>query len=584
MLFNFRHFVMFGIFFFPLTFIAQLEKKLDSLCNLSDATIQSNAYKLIKPLQTIQQQAIREKNNAVLAKVHSTLSLTYYYAGDFPRNKFHSLQAISLYEKSGNYAALAHEYGELGFRMKDIDLQNAAHYMQKGIFIAESKSLDEAKKSLYNNYGTILIKKGLIDSALYYFNQSVLYNEKFNDQLGLTYSYNNIGALYLEKQQYELAKSYFTKALNIRLKHNNKYGIADSYAYLGDLAYAQNEYVIAQKYFLQSLEIAEKNKISNLIKYAYGMLKKSFESAGDFKSALTYSNKLQQFNDSLLTEKTQAKIVEYQTRFETAEKEKELVKHRLEAKIRTNTIWTLSLIVVFLILLAWLIFRALRLKNKHQKQAFELKEQIAAVETENSLQGQRLAISRDLHDNIGSQLTFIISSIDNLKFAYQIPDERINQKMDSIADFARSTITELRDTIWAMNHSNIRFDDIQVRIATYLEKAKNTQENIQFSFNVQDGIPDRTFSSMEGMNCYRIIQEAINNSLKYANASAIDVNISQENSHLVIQISDNGKGFDEKEVEIGNGLRNMQNRAIEMGGTCEIKSEKGLGTTIFLHL
>jgi signal transduction histidine kinase len=236
------------------------------------------------------------------------------------------------------------------------------------------------------------------------------------------------------------------------------------------------------------------------------------------------------------------------------------------------------------VLIAWLIFRALRLKNKHQKQAFELKEQIATVETENRLQGQRLAISRDLHDNIGSQLTFIISSIDNLKYAYQIPDERINQKMDSIADFTRSTITELRDTIWAMNHSNIRFDDIQVRIATYLEKAKSTQENIQFSFNVQDGIPDRIFSSMEGMNCYRIIQEAINNSLKYANASAIDVNISQENSHLVIQISDNGKGFDEKEIEFGNGLRNMQNRAIEMGGTCEIKSEKDKGTVVRLRL
>src|SRR5690606_8432728 len=95
---------------------------------------------------------------------------------------------------------------------------------------------------------------------------------------------------------------------------------------------------------------------------------------------------------------------------------------------------------------------------------------------------------------------------------------------------------------------------------------------------------DLTFTSVEGMNIYRIIQEAINNALKYADASAIDVQFKKVEDELFVSISDNGKGFDPSTVEEGNGLNNMKKRAHEIDGNVSIQSELTKGTTVQLQM
>ncbi len=210
---------------------------------------------------------------------------------------------------------------------------------------------------------------------------------------------------------------------------------------------------------------------------------------------------------------------------------------------------------------------------------------MARIETQNKLQEQRLRISRDLHDNIGAQLTFIISSIDNLKFGFTDMGEKLGNKLSNISNFTSQTIYELRDTIWAMNKENITFEDLQIRIANFIEHAKNASEKIEFSFNIDNDVEvDHLFSSVEGMNIYRIIQEAINNALKHAAADEIEVNISKEGNQYQIEIIDNGKGFEHNHAEIGNGLNNMKKRAGEMGGELNIISKAHKGTVVLLKL
>jgi signal transduction histidine kinase len=138
-----------------------------------------------------------------------------------------------------------------------------------------------------------------------------------------------------------------------------------------------------------------------------------------------------------------------------------------------NTIKILGILFCFGIIISFLVYRTLKLKNKQQKQEYELKYAIEEIAHQNKLQEQRLSISRDLHDNIGAQLTFIISSIETLKQAFNIKDEKINNKLTSISNFTKDTITELRDTIWAMNHSEIDFNEIRNRILNFVEKAEN---------------------------------------------------------------------------------------------------------------
>lgn len=84
------------------------------------------------------------------------------------------------------------------------------------------------------------------------------------------------------------------------------------------------------------------------------------------------------------------------------------------------------------------------------------------------------------------------------------------------------------------------------------------------------------------MNVYRIIQEGVNNALKYADASEIKVNFNQIDDNYEISISDNGKGFDISSAEMGNGLANIKKRARELNGNAQIESVKGVGTKIIV--
>ncbi len=275
-------------------------------------------------------------------------------------------------------------------------------------------------------------------------------------------------------------------------------------------------------------------------------------------------------------------MAELQIKFDTAKKEKQILEQKNLEKKRMNTIKILGILFCFGIIISFLVYRTLKLKNKQQKQEYELKYAIEEIAHQNKLQEQRLSISRDLHDNIGAQLTFIISSIETLKQAFNIKDEKINNKLTSISNFTKDTITELRDTIWAMNHSEIDFNEIRNRILNFVEKARKSTENINIAFERDPILDNLHFSSVDGMNIYRITQEAVNNAMKYAEAKNILLNAKSVDHQVQITVTDDGRGFDIDETELGNGIRNMEKRASELNSALSINSETGKGTIITL--
>ena len=194
-----------------------------------------------------------------------------------------------------------------------------------------------------------------------------------------------------------------------------------------------------------------------------------------------------------------------------------------------------------------------------------------------------MEISRDLHDNIGSQLTFIISSIDNIKYASKDLNEKLKEKLAGISSFTFDTIHQLRDTIWAMNKNQITFVEFHSRVLSYIEKVKTVKPDLQF--DTKNPISDDVvFSSVQGMNLFRVIQESINNSLKHADATTISINFDKDENQLSFIIKDNGKGFDKENIDIGNGLSNIENRISSIEGEVFINSVKNKGTSISIKV
>jgi signal transduction histidine kinase len=235
-----------------------------------------------------------------------------------------------------------------------------------------------------------------------------------------------------------------------------------------------------------------------------------------------------------------------------------------------------------LAIVGYLLFNQQKLKNRQLQQEGELKAALAQLETQNKLQEQRMLISRDLHDNIGAQLTFIISAIENLKYFEPIK-EQLTARYDSIANFTKQTITELRDTIWAMNSGQVTWESLILRIQDYLQKARESKSSIQFDCLIEENIDrESKMNSSDSIQILRIVQEAVQNAVKYSDASRIEIKFHATKKDFVGIIHDNGKGFDQGTILLGNGLYNMQKRAEELGGKVEIKSGLGLGTSVKL--
>lgn len=518
------------------------------------------------------------------ADSYSNVSLVYYYQGKYEKDLLYSLKAIAIYEKIKSIEKLALEYGELGYRMKRRNIEKAQLYMQKAKSISEQNKLQKPLLSIYNNYGVLKEMQAQYDSALYFYNKGLVLKESIKDSIGIPYSLNNIAGVYVIQKQFEKALPIYERALKIRILKKDQTGITENYTYFGDLFYDKKEYKTAINYFKKSLANALKYKYTYLIQYSYLKLSESQERHNNPHEALKNYKKYSQYNDSLINKETNSKVAELEIRFETNKKEKLLLLKEIEVKDSRNKLIAVSSIALFIGLIGFLIYRQQRLKNKQQQQEFELTNAIKEIENQNKLHEQRLSISRDLHDNIGAQLTFVISSIDNLKYGNKITDSKINNQLTKISDFTKSTIIELRDTIWAMNNSEFTVEDLYSRILNFIEKAKSAKDAITFKFQIDEQLKEVTFSSVVGINLYRTIQEGVNNAIKYSEAKEILVDFRKENNQIIITIQDNGKGFDIENTDFGNGLYNMKKRVEEVNGTCEIQSEPNKGTTITIRL
>lgn len=208
-----------------------------------------------------------------------------------------------------------------------------------------------------------------------------------------------------------------------------------------------------------------------------------------------------------------------------------------------------------------------------------LKRRLRKVEMEAKIQTERNRISRELHDNIGSQLTYVISSID--KISYRLKPETATdekKKLDNLGDFTRQTMKELRETIHTLHKKQYALSELTEKIKELAGSYMSNTDTI-IEINKSDN-PLYTLTPIAFIHLYRVVQEALQNILKYASASKIIIHISVQSQELKLQIQDNGKGFEIEKVIRGNGLRNMQQRILELNGVIGIESKPGNGTYI----
>lgn len=549
----------------------------------------------IKSFEKGLRKAKRSDADTLTAFALTGIGNGYRHTGDYPKAQRYLYDALQIFERRGDSISIGRVMAFLGeLHMQKADLKAARENLEAALKILDGHKNEPGWLSAAHTLANVYGMSGDYDSALKLDEVGIRISDSINSPRTKSTFYDNKANCYLFSGRLDSADYYFNQCLKLDLASGSKKQIADSYSNLGNLASFRGDHDKGVALTLKSIDILKDvNNKFNLGK-SYQILSEIYARKGDYKKALEADRMFFEEYKKLVNEKKEASLAEFRILHETDRKERELAENKVkllqksaEVRSRNNLLIVLSLLVFFIALVGLLINRQQKLKNRQLAQEHELKTAIAQIETQNKLQQQRLEISRDLHDNIGAQLTFIISSVDNIKYAFDLKNSKLDDKLQNISVFAKETIIELRDTIWAMNHSTITLEDLRSRIMNFIEKAKEAHGVVSFKFNMPESLHDVPFTSLIGMNIYRTVQEAIHNAIKYSGATEIVIDVTPQSATddpLKITVRDDGAGFNIQEVVRGNGIGNMEKRITDIGGTLTISSAPGKGTSVLIHL
>ena len=190
---------------------------------------------------------------------------------------------------------------------------------------------------------------------------------------------------------------------------------------------------------------------------------------------------------------------------------------------------------------------------------------------------ERRSLSRELHDEVGQAFSAVLMETDNLLDLN--PPSEMQARLSSIRGLAEKGINEIRNMALLLRPSML--DDFGLIPALdwqARETAKRTGMHIAVSSELADELPE------EHKTCiYRVVQEALSNCARHAQASTVQVAVRGESGKIMLSVQDDGSGFDPRRVR-GLGLLGMEERVRHLGGAFDIDSQPGRGTCVSVAL
>ncbi|UTN04858.1 histidine kinase [Flavobacterium bizetiae] len=490
---------------------------------------------------------------------------------------------------SGLYKAVAIIFMNNNEREKASEYLNEAQlYIERAI--KKSPTLAESKMETY-----IINAENLVELKHFYDAEKVLDKafstlKNFPDSnLNDSYFYSE-GLYYAKQNKNAIALESYEKGIKSAEKHQN--AIA-----LNRLKFAEYEVLFK----LKNYEKAKKN-LEYLLKNTpfvvdkknyYNELAKVYNATKEYDKAYFYSHKYNAVNDSLNNTKFKSEIVELEAKYKKAESEKKITmlqslndkaalmvySNRLNSLLFAGLSFLLLLIVLFL----W-IFNKNQKKLSVQKE-INLKQELSAFEDRHKLsvskaliQGEemeRKRIARDLHDGLGSMLSSVKI---HLNLAKKENAETVNG-VDALLD---NSIKELRNISQNLMPESLLELSLEHALRDLCAANSNAVTKVEFQYLIKKSRLPKNYEIM----IYRIIQELLNNALKYAKASQVLVSCSQNKDVFFITVEDNGVGFDisDPKNKNGMGLKNIKNRVEFLNGKLEIESKPNQGTSAYIEL
>lgn len=522
-----------------------------------------------------------------LVKAHQLIAETYYFRNEFEVGFDYLIEALAVSEKNNLIEdeinilyAIGMSFSRSARRAdKVIDeekIHKALEYHQKGVQLAEANDLTALSGTGYGHMGTCFLRLGEKEKALNAFQKSEVNARMAKDSISMGYILDDLGSLLSVMGKKDEGKKLLLEALEIRKNLKDTFPYAINLNNLGEYYLSENDHKNARRYFESSLELSIKKQYLDLAIHTSKLLVAIYENENQYKKAYDLKKQEMQMMDTLYSINRAKSLVEMEAKYESAQKDKTLLEQQQtiqqkELDIRKRTLWLVSSLGLLLLIAGVLLYLFKRKEALAKQATLELK--LAKEKERTRLQKERLRISRELHDNIGSYLTLINASLENLP---EMSSEQITERFPKLQKALSLSMRELRKTVWLLNNQKIMIDALTLRLRDFF---KPINENGTKIIVRSQGNTEKTLTDIQATHLFRIIQEAVSNAYKYAKAQNIYINL-EVTDKICFSITDDGIGFEPSAVQNGNGLKNMQSRITELKGVLHIKSEPNKGTKV----
>ncbi len=531
------------------------------------------------------------KDYFVLGSLYTNLANTYEALSEFDKAVDFQFRALESFTEGKDTLWIAGSYLNLGNRYKLIQEPGLSmEYYLKALDLYERIGNNYFMAMCYNSLAVAYLENKQYNKAIEYAKKSYDTNKDVGAVLELAYPLTNLALASWALGNYDEAELYYNEAIALQEKKGERLALISLKNDLANIYLNQGKTNRAQKLALATYQEADSIDYLPGIDALSKTLSLIYEEKQDFERAYIYHKKHKAARDSLYFAEKASEMFNLKEKYESEQKENEilrqqneLVEGELALRNRNNMLMGSGALLALLLIVGFVIFREQKVKAKNLARETALEKAMVEARAQENLKEQRLRISRDLHDNIGSQLTYLTTITDAAKRGIDKGEVFLMEKLTQMKQFSLVTISELRDTIWAMNKDEISLEDIKERtqqLAATVHEATDDKINVKI-----EGTPNnKVLNAFVGMNLFRIIQESVNNAVKHSGGEQIEIQFAEVDEMVKIEIEDFGQGFDTSKESTGNGLYIMRNRAEKAGIDFNQESVIGKGTKVTLRV
>ena len=434
---------------------------------------------------------------------------------------------------------------------------------------------------IYNNIAIVHYKLNNKDSMFYFVKKGLSYSKESGDLTDYANALFLYGGMLAEFNQPQVAEQAFKEGLEERKK------IGDIYYVISDMAQFALFYLNTNQpqkgiaLCLEGLGLAKKNQEPNMDDL-YESLARNYKAAGDYKNATKTLEDFLTLKDSIYGKNSAEALAEMQTKYDVQKKENTIIQQQYDLTKKNYFIYASAGLLAATVLIAVAFFKN-RQKNQRLKMQEVLLEQKkkttqAVMQAE---EDERKRIALDLHDSVAQKM--VVAKLNLEAFENGLPNLTPEQKdvYNNIFSLVDESCTEVRELSHSMVPQAFFKSGLTDAIKSLTNKIEN--KNLHVTFSAAGDLSNLAQNSE--LMIYRIVQECIQNVLKHAKASRLDIALIAENNELDITVEDNGIGFNtEAGINESVGLKNVRSRIEYLNGTLDINSQPGSGTVVAFYI